>query len=182
VSEFGPNNFERSVKQYADLLTEFRYAHGLLAKSLFKIPDHLAIKCHDASHFEETLETWKPRAAQASWVWLNRRRLASIQLQEELLVGEFGAITWLEIMEPRPERVGKDIVGIEHMEFVVPNLELMQTKLNDRGIDFEPQHNEHHAWLNIPINQLGQELKFTNTTLLEMTEIGLENGDAEIVI
>lgn len=98
--------FTLQITEYAEALQAFRTEHDLPAE-WFAVPDHLAVKCAGSADYESTIQTWLPLAAELSYVYLNDRRLATARLLGPLTVGEFGDIEWLEIMEPRPEKVGQ---------------------------------------------------------------------------
>jgi predicted metalloenzyme YecM len=143
------------------------------------MPDHVAVKCADARHFETTAQAWLPRARQASYVELNGRRLASFELAEPIVVGELGSVMWLEVMEPRPERVGNDFVGLEHSEFLFPDFVAAEQVLRAKAVPYEPQSNPNHSWLNIALNAEGQELKLNNRLLAETVASEEREGRAK---
>src|SRR5690349_1913904 len=109
--------FSTKLAEYASALERFRKESDL-PEEWFAVPDHLAIKCADPADYERTVQEWLSYADSLSYARLNNRRLASANLSEPILVGVNGQVTWVEIMEPRPEKVGKDPVGIDHMEFL----------------------------------------------------------------
>jgi len=172
--------FESAVNGYARSLEDFVDQYDLPKKWFYK-PDHLALKCLDNEHYNEAVQAWQTAASQMSYVWLNGRRLASAHLQQPLRLGAFGSVEWLEIMEPRPEKVGKDTVGIDHVEFNFPDFASAKEVLDDRGVVYELQSNPNHEWLIIVINQLGQELKLNNRSLANIVAHELETGQAEML-
>ena len=89
---------------------------------------------------------------------MDERTLASLQLAQQIAVEPFGYVEWLEIMEPRAQKIGKGVVGLEHMEFSVPDLDEVSRTLLRYGVrDYERQSNPGHDWLSIVINEAGKK-------------------------
>jgi predicted metalloenzyme YecM len=179
------------TQEYADIMTQiFVYAEELrafiddnaLPEEWFAQPDHLAYKCRNAEHFDEVLRDAANDASALSVVQLDGRRLASAELAQAVYVESFGYVEWLEIMQPRPEREGDDVVGLEHMEFYWPDFETVEEILTDRGISYTLESNPKHQWINVVINEIGQELKLNNRPLAEVAEEELEEGNAEVIV
>lgn len=172
------SNFEARVAAYAEALEDFR-VHYELPDEWFDRPDHLAIKCKDSADFEVAIEQWLPKSAELSYVHLNGRRLATALLLEPIAVGNLGTVEWLEIMEPRPEKVGLDPVGIDHMEFEFADFESAQEVLGEKGVEFANQENPNHHWLSILAN--GYEFKLNDRVLADIVEEELTNGEATVL-
>lgn len=170
-------NFEQAVKDYEWRLGRFIRAHEL-PKEWFAAPDHLAIKCFDAADYESERNIWRPLTIQGkiSEIVMNNRRLGTAELAAAVSVGMLGKVTWIEIMEPRPEKVGKDVVGLEHMEFCYPNFAEVTAHLDKQGIEYKMEENPGHAWVNIVLNKYGQELKINNRTLADVVPQELADG------
>lgn len=166
---------------YGESLRDFVDQYGL-PEEWFAEPDHIAFKCRNAEHFDEVLMQATDDSDQLSFVAKDGRRLASAHLEQPVYVESFGSVEWLEIMQPRPEKQGRDLVGLEHMEFYWPDFESAEEVLRDRGITFEMQHNESLQWMNIIINEFGHELKLCNRKLADIVGEDLANGDAESVL
>lgn len=181
MSEFENWGFEQAVAKYAKSLTAFRMRYRL-PQEWFPQPDHLAVKCLDAEHFDAIVQRWLPDAYEASYIELDGRRLASVHLGGKLALSKsLGSVEWLEVMEPRPEKAGLDTVGIDHVEYVFPDFAAAMAALETRNIPYELQSNPNHKWLNIPINPRGQELKLNNRPLADMVSQGLEDGEAKLL-
>lgn len=166
---------------YGEALRDFVDQYSL-PEEWFVRPDHIAFKCRNADHFDEVLMQATDDADQLSFVAVDGRRLASAHLEQPMYVESFGSVEWLEIMQPRPERQGKDLVGLEHMEFYWPDFESAEEVLRDRGVSFELQHNDKQQWMSIIIDGFGHELKLCNRTLGDIVSEELANGDAESVL
>ena len=172
--------YEEAVYEYATELTAFIAKHELPDK-WFKVPDHLAIKCADSMGYVYTVEELLPDAAQASEIEMDGRRLAALRLTSPVTVGNLGKVQWLEIMEPRPANVGKDLVGLEHMEFYYPDFDEIIETLGKYSVNFKIQQNPGHAWVNIVLNDQGQELKINNRLLSDTVADELSDGTAHLI-
>jgi predicted metalloenzyme YecM len=148
----------------------------------FKSPDHLAIKCADSKDYDQQIQAWKKHSetGKMSEVKLHGRRLAVARLLKEIPLTAFGGVYWLEIMEPRPEKIGKGIVGLEHIEFYSTNFDVIQKVLSNKGIEYEMQgqDNPGHSWVNIILNDAGQELKLNDNPLSVVIPQELQDGSA----
>ena len=87
-------------------------------------------------------------------------------------------------MEPKPENVGRDIVGGEHMEFFYPDFAaaqaFLQTQATER--DQEVSHeldlsSSVHQTLVLPFGD-GYEIKLNNRTLADIIPEELASGEA----
>jgi predicted metalloenzyme YecM len=172
--------FEEQTKEYAETLAKF-VAEYNLPKEWFAVADHLAVKGADGTEFEALVEHTKAAAYQVSCIDLDGRRLATAKLKETIKVGDFGTVEWLEIMEPRPEKIGKDVVGLEHMEFYFPDFTTAEAVLKEKGIAYEIQQNPGHTWINIVLNDRGQELKLNNKTLSDIVTEELKTGESYLL-
>ena len=172
--------FLNQARAYADTLADF-IAKYELPMDWFKVTDHVAVKGRDADGFKEVVELFRPLAERIACIDMDSRRLATAQLKEPMAVGDFGTVGWVEIMEPRPEKVGKDVVGFEHMEFLFPDFDSIRTVLDEKKIAYEMEQNPGHHWVNIVINDKGQELKLNNRTLADVVPDELKEGKAYLL-
>lgn len=179
------------TNDYADIMGQiFAYAEELrafiddhaLPEEWFGNPDHVAYKCRDEAHFTQVVRLASEDAIQLSVVELDNRKLASAELERSVYLESFGNIDWLEIMQPRPEKAGSDVVGLEHVEFYWSELEAAEEVLRDRGIAYELQSNQNHRWLNIVINDSGQELKLNDRPLAHIVREEIADGTALIIV
>ena len=164
-----------SFKEYAVSLERFVGFHRL-PESWFYVPDHFALKCADATDFEATMKEWEPLSQEMGFVELNGRKLGSAKLNSPIPIGRFGEVKWLEFMEPRPEKVGKDTVGVDHAEFFFPDFKSVTNVLKQRGVVHELQQNPSHEWVTIIIGNNGEELKLNNGTLADVVIAEREQG------
>ena len=134
----------------------------------FAQPDHIAFKFAGAADFEEGMNSIAVDTDSLSYIKLDDRRLASARLLAPVAFGSFGEIWWVELMEPRPEKVGKDVVGPDHIEFYYPNFEEVAQKLGAEGIRYDYQENPNHAWLSFWLQPSEFEIKLNNGTMAKM--------------
>jgi hypothetical protein len=168
------------LDNYAAELESF-IATNSLPNEWFLEPDHIAIKGVDGTDYEDILESFRPVAKQITYIEMDGRRLGTANLTRPIVAGDLGSVSWVEIMEPRPERIGSDVVGLEHMEFCYPNFDEVTKVLRSRGIEFEPQQNPGHSWINIVINDKGQELKINDRPLAVIVEEEIKSGLSKIL-
>lgn len=179
------------TNEYADIMTQiFAYGEELrnfvddhaLPEEWFNEPDHVAYKCRDEQHFDHVLQEASHDVQSMSYVEIDNRRIAGAEVEQSVYLESFGTINWLEIIQSRPEKLGQDIVGLEHVEFYWPELESAEEVLRDRGIPYELQSNEQSQWLSIIITEFGHELKLTNTRLANIVRDSMADGEATIVV
>lgn len=172
--------YEETIKNYVQALEEL-VAKYELPDTWFRAPDHLAITCADGLDYEYILQDLLPDAQHASEVNMDGRRLAALCLISPQPVGSFGKLSWLEVMEPRPEKLDNDLVGLEHMEFYYPDFSEICEVLQVNAIAYTQQSNPGHQWINIVINDQGQELKLNNRALAEIVSQELGEGIAHLL-
>lgn len=165
----------QELQLYHDAFESFVLGYQI-PESLFKEPDHFAIKCANELDY---LETCHEMAADtdASGMWelaLDSRLLASAQLAGKVSLGGYN-FAWIEIMQPK---LGKETDGgfVEHTEFYFPDFFAAEHVLKQRGIDYSHQENSGHAWLNIVIDEKGREIKLNNKPLAEVVKEEREQG------
>lgn len=172
------SDIKRQIEDYAHELEGFIERHELPSE-WFEYPDHVAFKAADSQAFKSLIGTFQPLSEQISYVEMDGRRLATAQLLSHVTLGSFGDIQWVELMEPRPARVGSDVVGFEHAEFYFPNFEAVQKVLSDKEVVYEIQDNPGHSWVNIVINNKGQELKLNNGRLKDIVAKETAKGETK---
>ncbi len=168
------------VQKYGEELQRFVSEYDL-PDAWFVEPDHIAFKASDSSSFGELIKNFEPISSRISAMRMDGRRLATAELSTSVQVLGFGAVRLVELMEPRPEKVGTDYVGLEHMEFYYPNFEEVKTQLDTRKIAYTEQSNSGHAWINVVLNTAGQELKLNNKLLADTVADEISRGETEVI-
>jgi len=179
----GRVELERQADAYAHRLHNF-INYNNLPREWFAEPDHVAFKAYDRKGFEDYLTQIQDSVVSLSFIIMDGRRLAGAKLKKPLeMFGIDVAINWVEIMEPKLQKVGSDVIGFDHMEFWHPNFSVIRRGLSIAGIDSTIRENPHHRWVNVVIDQqTGQDVKFNNGYFEEMVEAGLESGEATIIV
>lgn len=174
---------------YRERLQSFVNINRLPAR-WFNHPDHIAFKSADADGYNELIEQFRPQSEHIYEAWIDDRRLAAAKLLGTVsidmgMAGTYsdGRVDWVEIMEPRPEKVGQDFVGLEHSEFVSPiGIEPVRSVLENKLSQWAIESNESHRWISVKINDDGQELKITDTPLATIVAEQLKSHRQRIKI
>ncbi len=173
---------QAEINAYAAELQRFCEERNIPTNSdWFSEPDHIAFKAADTKDFDKLIESFKPLSSEISCIEMDERRLATARLISGLKVGEFGKVYVVELMEPRPEKVGNDVVGLEHMEFLYPFFSRVESTLELAGVRTQRQGNSGHNWVNVVINPAGQEVKFNDKLLSETVAEEVERGETEVI-
>jgi hypothetical protein len=149
---------QRQADDYLAVLEAYAIKHGL---ELIGPIDHFAVKMADARAFDSFIDQILPLADKVHCVNLSNRRISIAFLQEAIHFGRFGDCTDIEIMEPKPEKVGRGLVGFEHIEIYRPDF-------NDLLGLGEFKDNGHHKSIVIKLNEEGQELKLNNSPIRDV--------------
>lgn len=171
-------SIQTQIFAYGEALRDFVDEFGL-PEEWFMEPDHVAYKCRNADHFDEIARQANDDAAELTIVEMDNRNIASVLLEDSVYVESFGSVEWLEIMQPRLEKQGEDLVGIEHLEFYWTDFESAEEVLRDRGISFAIQHNRSSQWISVIINEYGHEFKLCNRKLAEIIQAEVDSNEAE---
>lgn len=166
---------------YGEMLRDFVDEYNL-PEEWFMLPDHIAFKCRNADHFDEIIRLANDDAEQLVVVNLEGRNIASALLDNPVYVESFGSVEWLEIIQPRIEKQGEDLVGIEHLEFYWTDLESVEDILHDRGITYELQHHDTQQGICIEIDEFGHEVKLSGRRLATIAQIETDNNDIESIL
>lgn len=159
-------SLQRDTGLYLLSLRDFFYLHGI--KHLLGPIDHLAYKTADTGHFDYCLSCLEPICVRSHFVTMDNRKLATLELYKPINCEGLGETKLLELMEPRPEKVGKDFIGLEHAEIYHRNLAKIQKELEAQGVNYQVQKNPSHRTIVFPISRAGQEIKFTDRPLGEI--------------
>lgn len=175
LGHFSAENLQRWAHDYLAEVKKWSSEYKL--ESLLNGPvDHLAIKAANREDYLEYLKSLSDH--QKGWSeWPNGgRRLLTAELDDSIDFGSLGETRVLEVMEPRPERVGVDVVGFEHIELFRSDLNPVINLLNQHNVEYVQEDNGEHQAVVVKINSTGQELKFTDSQLLNITARQLVDG------
>lgn len=174
-----PEEIQQQATDYTTGLARFFVQHGA-ALALQPPVDHFAIKAKDSAEFDDWIQALTDHAEHLSYIKRDNRRLATAILHDPLRCPGFGETCYLEIMEPKPDKIGKSAHGFEHIELFTPELDILADKLEKNGIKFERQEHGHHRTLVIVLDdEKYHEVKFTDCPLAQVIN---QDGDQRVVI
>jgi hypothetical protein len=112
---------------------------------------------------------------------MNNRRISLATLNSPFDFKQLGTTQYLEIMEPKPEKAGQGLTGMEHIEIYAQNLNLVKVNVDAANIDYKYAENPSHKAIVIQINKEGQEVKFTDRHLSDIVKEEIDKGKATIL-
>ena len=176
-----PDRLQTLLLAYSEEVKLFFYSYGL-ASLVVDVPvDHIAIKALDRKTYEEYLHIYLPLSKRLSFEAVGPRDIATAELHDALNADTFGNVSLLEIMEPKPKTIATTHDLIDHIELLVPELDPIKEVLESKDVQFKVQSNENHTAVVVEINEWGQEVKFTDRTLLDIAEKQIANGKAIVL-
>ncbi|MDQ3018677.1 MAG: VOC family protein [bacterium] len=161
-------NLQQKLSAYGDEVKFFFHAYGLGDLVLDKPVDHVAVKALNRAEYEKYLEEYASLSKRLSYEVVSERDLATAELFEPLECGEFGQVTTLEIMEPKPDAAITTHDMIDHIELFVEDLEYVEKRLEDKGVEFTHQESPNHKAIAVSINEWDQEVKFADKHLVDI--------------
>lgn len=176
-----PERLKELLPPYAEEVKLFFYSYGLADLVIDLAVDHVAIKALNREVYDQYIQIYLPFSKRMSFEPVGPRDIATAELYEPLNAGTFGTAGLLEIMEPKPNTIATTHDLIDHIELLVPNLEPIQKILEGKGVIHKVQSNDNHTAIVIEINEWGQEVKFTDRTLLNIAEKQIAIGSAKII-
>ena len=169
-------NLNEQIGQYSLDLVALEVTHKL-PPILFDNPDHMAIKTASVSQFEEYVRSISDISDELYCLEDNDRFIVAAKLAARIAVGFNQAVRWIEIKEPRPELVGQDLVGIDHVEYLVNDIEAAIVQVDVRGVEHQLQSQGNHQIISASLNELGQEVRISNTPLAALVTEKLESDE-----
>lgn len=177
-----PERLQELLLAYSEEAKLFFYAYGL-ANLVLDVPvDHVAIKALNRKVYDQYVQTYLPLSKMLSYEPVGPRDIACAELYIPLDAGTFGKVSLIEIMEPKPNTIATTHDLIDHIELLVPDLDPIKKALSDKGVTFKVQSNENHTAVVIEITEWGQEVKFTNRSLLDIAEKQIASGSAKVIL
>jgi hypothetical protein len=144
--------------------------------------DHFAIKVEDEIAFHRGVEEIKPYCIEKEGITpglsirkMQNRLIATALLKNPLHI-RFNPISCIEIMEPRPENKGKDVIGLDHLEFINVDFDGIQKLFNEKEIIYKIDlKNGYKKTIITKINDRQEEVKFTDKTLAQVVPLQLKD-------
>jgi len=145
------------------------------AKKFLGRTDHFAIKVENEIMLNNVVQAIKPfclsRSGNTPGLSVRKmhgRSIAVALLKDPIFIGS-EAVSCIEIMQPRPEAEGDDVVGLDHLELVNPNLKAIVDFLNEQGVNYYVDNTNAYKDIVVAfVNDKKERLKFTNKTLPEI--------------
>jgi predicted metalloenzyme YecM len=180
---------QEKIDAYAEDLEVWFEKHDLW--HLLGPADHFAIKIPDEKTLRLLTQAIKPYCVEKkgntpglSMRKMDGRIITTAILAEPLHI-RLNQIDCIEIMQSKPENVGKDVVGLDHLEFINGDFEKIKNILTVKEIDYGINiKNGYKKTIIVKINALGEEVKFTDKTLASVVPLQIKDnpGIVEIVL
>ena len=151
--------------------------------------DHFAIKVEDENEFEKIVTAFLPYCVEKknstpglSVRTMHGRSIAVALLKHPLTFGE-EFFDCIEIMQPRPEKQGTDVVGIDHLELITPKLKEIEALLKNARADFYVDATNPYKEIVVSfVNDKRWRIKFTNKTLEEIVPLQIRDEPERVKI
>ncbi len=151
--------------------------------------DHFAVKVENEEKFEEMVLALKPYCIDKqgetpglSIRKMHGRRIAVALLKTPIKFGD-NLVSCIELMQPRPESQGTDVVGFDHAEIVTSNLEEIETVLKGTGSNYYVDETNPYKEIVVSfVNSHKERIKFTNKTLAEIVPLQMTDEPERVEI
>jgi predicted metalloenzyme YecM len=181
---FNSPQLQIQVNQYCQNVEQILSGLGIQELVIGHPIDHLAVKLANSNDYELYIESLKEYCETISYTEMHGRRLATATLIDPInlhLFNEESSCRILEIIEPKPDKANKGLVGFEHIEVFQDDLDQAKESLHSKGVAFEDYENPHHKAAVLVINDQGQEIKFTDSRLELLVEQQIMDGSSVVV-
>ncbi len=153
--------------------------------------DHFAVKVENeiafnlvAKEFESFCVKNQGETPGLSIRKMHDRKIAVAILKSPIQF-ENDLINCIEIMQPKPEFEGKDVVGLDHLEFLNSNLDQIEKSLKETDKSYYVDESNPYKEIVVSyVNDRKERIKFTNKTLAEIVPIQIidEPERVEIIL
>jgi predicted metalloenzyme YecM len=152
-------------------------------------PDHFAIKVENEEKFNELVNEFKNFCINKigstpglSIRQMHGRKIAVAILKQPIVFFD-KEINCVEIMQPRPEVEGDDVVGLDHLEFISSDLENIENKLKGKDLNYYVDESNPYKEIIVSfVNSKKERVKFTNKTLAEIVPKQIEDEPERVEI
>ncbi|MBX4197250.1 hypothetical protein KW801_01690 [Candidatus Saccharibacteria bacterium] len=173
-----PSDISREITDYGRLVAGYVY-HQNFPEVLLSDPDHVMIKSSDPADFDTKFKQLKPWTAEDRYfAEIDGRFLVAARFLVPLALIERRPVEWIQIMEPKSLDGTFDYFGVEYAEFFYQDFDKARLMLDKNKIEYSKKADEDHSWLNIRINNQGQEIRITDKLLAETIDSEVESGRA----
>lgn len=150
---------------------------------------HFAIKVENEKALYEVVEDIRPFCVNRidNTPGLSVRKMHGRKIAVALLSTpiefEDQQINCIEIMQPRPEVEGKDVIGIDHLEIINPNHDEIEKSFRDTEAGYYIDETNPYKEIIVSfVNNKRQRVKFTNNTLETIVPIQIEDEPERVEI
>ncbi|MDB5169094.1 MAG: hypothetical protein JWO41_450 [Candidatus Saccharibacteria bacterium] len=142
----------------------------------FAIPTTISWKVADKDHLYEALYNIRKETEQVHIGTVNDRFIASVVLKQP-----FEDDLWIiKVLERRV--ASKDALGLDSIDYLVPDLEQTYQGLKAAGLPVVKEHNDVHAWLSLRFGNNDQfEAKFTDHLVIAVAQKELKLDEDKIL-
>jgi predicted metalloenzyme YecM len=175
---------QKEIDEYCHTLDTFIRKFNLSHLIVDNPIDHFALKLTDSDHYQFFIDSLREHSHAMSFTPMNNRRIAFALLKEPLvfsLLKTENNCRVMEIIEPKPEKKGQTLVGFDHIEVYHQSLADIKEFLTIHEISYEDYENPNHKAVVIPINEKGQEIKFTDSRLEEIVQQQIADGSSVVI-
>lgn len=176
-----PSDLPVDVKVFGSKVTSYARSNDF-PEALLSQPDHVMIKSINPADFDKKFNSLKPWTAEKPYfIDIDDRFLVAARLLVPMALSQHRPVDWIELMEPKSSEGTADYLGVEYAEFFYTNFDQARLMLERKKIDYDRRADQDHRWLNVRINDEGQEIRITDRMLAETIDSELETGRAKIL-
>jgi len=171
----------QELHEYSIALTTYEGRHGL-PYSLFKKPDHLAIRTASIAHFSDMVKSVVPKSEITAVTERDGKFLAAAKMLGSLNLGLYGKVGWIEIAEPDPDDTNKK-AGLEYASFYFSEIDQAVNIFDRKNVDYEIEDEGEYTLANVRFMSNGREREFkiTDTPIADKVAEDIANGDAHVL-
>lgn len=158
----GSEPLDGALAVYMEAWKQFQLEHMLTSSDFNPIPTTISWKVSDKSTMFENLYQLGNVAEQMHIGTVNERYIATA-----VLLAPYEGVRLIKIMERRAG--SSDVLGLDGLDFYVPNIDLIDNILKKTGSAVQLEQNEMHRWLSLRFGSSNQyEAKFVDHLVLQI--------------
>jgi hypothetical protein len=173
-----PSDISNEITGYGKLVAGYVYNKDF-PEILLGDPDHVTLKSTDATDFDTKFKQLKPWTAEDRYFSdVDGRFLVAARFLVPMALMERRPVEWIQIVEPESADGSLDYFGVEYAEFFYPEFTKARMMLERSKVAFSERNDDTHRWLNIKLNDKGQDIRITDRMLAETMDAEVESGRA----
>lgn len=173
-----PNPMSSTLTEIKRAVIVFKeYWETLDVADALNFPKATAIgwKVGDLVAFKQTVVDLIPETTQLHIGDVNDRKIGSFVLRQPL---GMGGLQVVKVLQRRPGR--EDPLGFDHIDFTVPNREIIERILAEHAVPYEQESNDAHEWISARLPN-GTEVKFVDHTVLDVCAQELSDASRSLL-